>query len=124
MNREDYLHQLARARTAIRRDFVDLREELNPLQVLRRRIATQWQWWLPGAALAGFSLSRLGRLLPGRRSPAVSGTVRAGTGSGSAFWISLALRTLLPMLTPLFNALATRYLAGVPDEHELRRHRH
>lgn len=104
MKREDHIRRVEEAEQALVMATSHLAEVANPVNQLRRRVAGDWQWWLPGAAIAGFVLATF-RRPPSTARPARS---RGGAPTGAAFWIPTLLR-LLPaasaQLIPLFLSL-------------------
>ncbi len=105
MNREEYLRELETAGREVQWHGGAFYAAANPVNQLRREIAREWRWWLPGASIVGFLGARLlGRAASLHRLGAPEGDV----SSAAAFWIPTVLKVLpgvLAQLVPLFLSL-------------------
>jgi hypothetical protein len=98
MNREQYLRELETAGNDLQASVRELGMAANPLNLLRNEVVKDWKWWLPGASVAGFAVSRLLRL---GGSAAKQGKGAAIPASGATLWIPILLKVLPAVLTQI-----------------------
>lgn len=98
MNRDEYLRELEAAGLDLQAKARDLAEAANPINQLRREVARDWKWWVPGASVAGFAVARLVRSGGAR---VMRGKAGAAPPGGAAFWVPLLLKLLPAALTQL-----------------------
>lgn len=96
MKKEDYLREMKSAGHDLSAGAQKLGAAVNPVSLLRSSISRGWQWWLPGAAVGGFAVSKI--LRAARRGKKTQGATAASPSSGAAFWVPVLLK-LLPAMT-------------------------
>lgn len=108
MTADEIRQEIAASRTALRRDFRGLRDELDFAAKARRSVVQNPVAWLGGAALFGY-------LLSGRKKSKVRGRGKIPAGEPVKKLTVLggllaAARLLFPLARPALTSFATRKL--------------
>jgi hypothetical protein len=109
--------ELEISRGEIRRSMRACEENLNLVSVLRRNVRGNLKFWLPGAALGGWVVSKLVRLQ--LRRPRSVREVRSASASDagrSGGWLVGLLKMAVDLLRPTLLAMATEWLARKVSE--------
>jgi len=113
--------ELEITRGEMRKAVRDCEESLDLVSHVRRSVASNLKYWLPGAALGGWVLSKLFRAsLSARTGGANASPPRASVGGGasSAGWIlglaKIGFEVLRPQLADIASEWIARKATGIP----------
>lgn len=121
-NKTALLREVELSRSAIRRDFNGLREELNLAKKVEKVIRKKPFWWLAGAGISGFVIASLRGGRPSAKTPGRAAEKSAGKSERSSleqgvkalgFWgfVLSLFKIAFPVVRPLLSAYATRRMA-------------
>ncbi len=106
MKKEDYLREMESAGQDLSISIQRFVTAANPVSLLRGSVSRGWQWWLPSAAVTGFTGAKLLRsVFRGKKK-----TKEVATVSGAAFWIPTLLKLMpaaLVQIVPLILSLCS-----------------
>ena len=104
--------ELEISRGEIRRSLRTCEENLDVVSVLRKNVRSNLKFWLPGAALGGWVVSRLLSIQLGRpREPRGGRESAPGPAGRTGGWIGTLLRVAVDLLRPTLLSLGTEWLA-------------
>jgi hypothetical protein len=101
--------QLSKERSELAHAVKSLRQDLDVSSHLKHSFFQQKAFWLAGAGITGWVLSRL----PSRKKPAtemVNGTISRGKEGSRGAWVISLLGMLLPLIKPAVTAFLTQKL--------------
>lgn len=109
--------ELEISRGEIRRSLRACEENLDVVSVLRRSVRSNLQFWLPGAALGGWVVSKLLTLQMSRPQKAREFVGKAREPAGeSRGWFMALLKVGLDLLRPTLVSVGTEWLARKASE--------